>query len=492
MKKLITIGLLLLLCSPVYAVGMDSCNLYRNTSFGFHTMGLETLATANKMALPVNYKLPDGATFIGDFTLGDLEALDAQGNKIFTFTRTTGDVSTYVDSNGVIQLATMTQPRFNKKTYTSTSLIDANGLLIEAAGKNYCIGSYMSVDTGGDGLSDNWTNNSTATLTPTRIDATAGAAKITTIPNAKWQYLSYGSTGANQTCSMRSADITVAAAEVWTASGMFYVESAGRPTYLRIVFHDAAHAETGAATTQLNDGTGFVFYSVTSTAPATTTHGYVDICYTPDLDFGQTVDIYASFITAEKGPYPTSYIPNESTAAGVARNAETLKYAIAGNRTAAQETIAIQFMPLGGDFSNTGVIRTLIDNNTTLSQNSRFIGKRTTSTVFSCSANVNGNSSVFKTGTTIITANTSWIGTGVVQHASPYVQVYVNGLSEGTYTSGDYTTNTFTDYFKVGTADDNQGTAVFQLNGIVQGVHIYNRPLSSGEVLSDKNLFLAS
>jgi hypothetical protein len=176
-------------------------------------------------------------------------------------------------------------------------------------------------------------------------------------------------------------------------------------------------------------------------------------------------------------------VPCATTAA--TRNAETLKYLIAGNRTAAQETIAIQFMPLGGSFANDGTYRCLIDSDS----KERVILKGITGNVVRTAPNFSDFSTVVVDGTITPLLNTSHTTTSVFQTSSPNISSYLNGTIDNTSTVNTWNgTIGWGNYFWVGTL--NTGVSPTSgINGLIQGIHIYNRPLTAGEVLVEKNLF---
>lgn len=160
-------------------------------------------------------------------------------------------------------------------------------------------------------------------------------------------------------------------------------------------------------------------------------------------------------------------------------NDEVLKYLIAGNRTAAQETIVIKFTPTG-DFANDGVDRFLLSSDT----KERSIKKYQTSTVANFRPNENDNSSVAAATTTTPLDGVSYIIICVAQHTSPYVQTYLNGALQGSYTTGDYTTNAWGTSFYIGT----RMTTGKEFNGYIAKVLFFNRALSASEVSAVNNL----
>jgi len=153
---------------------------------------------------------------------------------------------------------------------------------------------------------------------------------------------------------------------------------------------------------------------------------------------------------------------------------DVLKYAISGNRTAAQETIIIKFTP-DSNFANDGVGRKITSCNTL----TRMLDKSTTGTV----VRFDENGSRIAASTTNIMLNTSYVVTGVLKQAGNHnKEIFINGTSEGSEDT-DFT-DTLGNYFYLGT--DTGGGAT--LNGLIQKVAIFNRALSESEVQSVTNI----
>jgi hypothetical protein len=401
---------------------------------------------------------PIGLTFLKDYTKcqnGDSSALIADfslGSPIATFTRSpTDDVCTYIDSNGVIQLATANTPRFAGGYYDSTGFHSAKGLMVEGEVTNRA--TYSSIPENAA-----WTKTN---ITADNDDAGSSSPDgVATSP-------SLTATAANGTFTQAYVD---AVAGVYTAS--LYIKR-----------------KTGAGTINLRANTGDAYTAITASVLTTTwtrvsvsssslTNPTFDLQIT-DNDAGDKDAVYIYGCQLEKNPYMTSLVPCATTAA--TRKAETLNYAISGNRTAAQETIAIQFMPLGGSFENDGVARTLIDTIT----KQRHITKVTTG-AFLVRPNNSDFYGVLAFSSTTPTVNTSYIATGVVRTTpSPQATIYINGSSEGTSSTNTWDGSIgWGSTFSIGSSDSSAYS-----NCLIQGCHIYNRPLTAGEVLAEKSLF---
>ncbi len=192
---------------------------------------------------------------------------------------------------------------------------------------------------------------------------------------------------------------------------------------------------------------------------------------TADFSKGNAKAIYTS----------TSGIPtiNSNGYSATTANDDVLKYEIANNRTAEQETIVIKFMP-SSDFANDGIKRRLITTDT----KNRSLLKDLTNTVVSCFPNFTDNGTVFAQTTTSILASISYTLACTISHNSPYIVVFTNGVSEGSLPSaGDFTSPTWGTSMYIGSS--NSGAE--QLNGFIQKVLFFNRALTASEVLAVNN-----
>jgi len=217
---------------------------------------------------------------------------------------------------------------------------------------------------------------------------------------------------------------------------------------------------------------GLTFYKdFTRIAPGTySAAGYAGLL---DADFAMGSPV-ATF-TSTDGNFTITSAGYQATTA----NDEVLKYLIAGNRTAATETIVIKFTPTG-DFANDGVGRFLTDTDT----KRRWLDKLSAGTRINSRPNSSDNSGVQADSTTTPLDGVAYVVCSSYQHASPYISVYIDGSGQATYTLGDYTTPAWGTNFYVGS--DNSGT--FQTNGRIAKIAFFSRPFSSSEVLATYNL----
>lgn len=400
-----------------------------------------------------------GVLFFKNFSSGRSETLDADfsvGSATATFTATrTGEGNspgTYVDANGVIQLQTATDntPRYQGGYYDSTGFHAGNvGLMVEGAMTNRATYS---------GTPEN------AAWTKTNITADnddAGSSSPDGVATANSLTASAGNGSFTQA-------YTDASAGVYTASLWIKRKTGTGVVNLRANTGDAYTAITTSVTS------GWTRVSVSSSSLTNPTF---------DLQLVTSGDaVYVYGMQLEKNPYMTSYIPNATTA--LARGAEVLKYLIAGNRRADEESIYVKFVP-----SFTGTTKGNFTNNVMGTDTKTRIISDGWAGDFVVYPN-NNDSATCKNGaiTSICSINTSVLVTGVIKHSSPYIKLY----KDGSDTSKDQTANDFTNpawgtYMYIATS--NGGTN--QLNGIIQSVLIVGRANTAGEVLTNTNLLNA-
>ena len=156
-------------------------------------------------------------------------------------------------------------------------------------------------------------------------------------------------------------------------------------------------------------------------------------------------------------------------------NDDVLKYLISGNRTAAQETIVIKFSVLSGNFANDGIERWITCSDTKV----RGFRKSTTGTAPAFRPNTDDSPAVVANASTVPLLNTTYTFALVCQHSSPYAQVYLNGVSEGTYTTGDFVNPAWGTNFYLGVYSDGSK----QGNIVVTSISIFNRPLSASDLI---------
>lgn len=405
-----------------------------------------------------NFGLEKGLLFYANYEGGTINPSQHRGLGTATFlaSRSATNPATYIDSNGIVQLTTTSNvPRYAGGYYDSTGFhtVDSNGrsakgLMIEAAGTNRATQSSVPEEAAWTKTNITADNDDTGSSSP---DGTATAPRLL-------------ATAGNGTFTQAYVD---ASAGIYTAS--LYIKR-----------------KTGTGVINLRANTGNAYTAIT-TSVLTTTWTRVSVSSTsltnPTFDLQLVTDTDAVYIWGcqlEKNPYMTSLIP--CAASALTRNAETLKFEIAGNRRADEETIAIKIMPFYGPVNNiTRIITNTDTKNRYMSQNSgttdvRWRPNGTDST--SCQAPTVGTAGLF-------VANTSCVLVGTCQHSSPYASLYRNGSLFGlSDTSDDFINPAWGTYFYLGS--ESGGTN--QLSGLIQEIGIWERALSASEGSDVTNL----
>jgi hypothetical protein len=400
-----------------------------------------------------------GLTFYKDYTTetGNLEADYSEGSPKATFTRigySSTANATYVQSSGLVFKATEPNvPRFTYGYYDSTGLhAVTRGIEIQSANTNRIRSS--------DNLATIWTSSATG------MTATANSTDFTSI---------YGTNTSTKLLAQSddasvSQYVTVSTSSKYTFS-FFARCNTGEIANVQYSLTADSSGVTSALATVTTAWSRFSLLATTDTADTTMIAqvGGVSSLATANI-------VYMMGVQVENSPYPHSYTFNTSAAATTS-NSETLKYFNSGNRTAAQETIVIKFMPLGGSFANDGVQRSIV--NTTNVDG--IIYKQTTGAVIRYAP----ESSTAFSGVTTILLNASHTiacvayGESETKNATIYLDGVLETNSTTNYATPDYGVNT-----SIG-SDTNSGT---QLNGLIQKVAFFNRALSAAEVLTVSNL----
>lgn len=400
-----------------------------------------------------------GLTFVEDFSTGTIDADFSAGSPTGTFksTRSATAPATYIDANGVIQVSTTSDvPLYDYGYYDATGFhATPMGYHAYRASTNLSEDSYTSGT-----LETYW-----AKAEGTDGTATIESSTERTNPYLGGQVIKFKGTITND--RMYSAighRPSLTSGNVYTYSVM--MRGSGK-----VALRFTITGGTDFASSEITLTDTWCRYSATFTANATgvVAHGI-------KLLSNNSVTCYATNFQIEALPYATPFIP--TTTAALTRAGDVLKYENAGNSTANEETIIVQFTP-GSTFANDGLARRMHSSET----KNRRIGKDTTVTGTSFMPNFTDNIAVVKTTTTQNLVNTSYVVAGVFKHSSPYIEVYTNGSSQGTYTDGDWTNPAWGTYFGVG-ANIVAGANDSQLNGNIRRVIKFNRALSVDENLA--------
>lgn len=401
---------------------------FSNTAMSLSDPTQNTLLSFSGLTFYKNYALSQ-TTANADYSAGS-------PTVTVTAARSGSAPATYFDSNGVIQTTTTANvARFTQGFYDSTGFHSRPGLLVETGGslttgKNGLLKSFTFADVA-------WTNT-----TITVNDAETGVG------------------GPSATCSSLTA--------TGASSGLTQaVTDAVAGKYTASIF---IKRKTGTGTINLRANTADSYTDVTSQVGSTWTRIQVtsSSATNPTFDIqlvtsGDAVYVYGAQL--EKYPWMTSFIPTDTAAR--TRAAETVSYVTAGNRTATAETSFIKFTPIGSNFVNDAIQRSLLGTDT----KDRNMVKSNTGTTVRVSPNATDNSGVVATGTTSPVAGTSYVIAGACTHSVPlpYSRAYAGGVMETNYTAGDWTDPAYGTNFYVGC----RSVATLQANCIIEAVAIY-------------------
>lgn len=199
------------------------------------------------------------------------------------------------------------------------------------------------------------------------------------------------------------------------------------------------------------------------------------------IDNGDTVDFEIAELQLEKLPYATPFIP--TTTAALTRNADVLKYLNLGNSHADEETIMMEVTP-GATFENTKV-RAIHSSDT---KNREISDPSAAATDLRAYPNSTDsiNSSV-ASGTAVL-KDTTYIICAVFKHSSPYVQLYIDGVSAGVDTADNFINNTWGHYFYVGSS----AAGINQFDGNIRRWAKWKRALTVTEIAEITALWQAN
>jgi len=368
-----------------------------------------------------------------DFSVGS-------GLATYTASRSASNPATYIDASGVVQLVTTSDvPRYAGGYYDETGFHAQSGLMVEGASTNLIPKASVIDDA-------TWTET-----TSTADNADVGSSS----PNGTATAPSLTASAGNGNLLLTTA-VTARTFSVWlkrkTGTGTINITADGGTTWAAVTLTSSwGRFQVTAASASQKCGIQIV------------TNG--DAVYVWGAQF-------------ESSFSATSFIP--TTTVALTRNTDRTRYFIANNRTVGKETILIKYMLNHTLESSDTAIYGLHDTDT----KRRVVQRNGGSLVIAAYANANDNISVMKSTTTPNISNVSYVHGLSVQHSSPYLSVYHNGVLEGTYTVGDFIDNAWGTYFSVG--GDTGGTQ--NINGLVQSVAIFNRALTASEVLAVTNI----
>jgi hypothetical protein len=376
-------------------------------------------------ALPIGEV--SAALLKADYSVGDGTATPAWS--------TTSSTRTYVDGTGLIQIAdTVNTLRVKGGYYDSTGFHAQKGLMMERARTNLSQDPYFA-----DGTTTYWqalvggggTGAFLADATYTNLYGGGQIVKFT------------GTKAGDAFVTDTSKFFAVTAGQKYT--GSMLLRGSGT-VQLFMVDGNGNHINSGVDIT-LTAGWSFHQYAFTSITSGA--NGGIGVKIAAD----NAVTCYMSTIQMENAPYATSFIPGALT-----RNAESLSYLNAGNRTAATESV---FLKLAYNHSpETTLLHAILDSDT----KRRVSDKGSGDTVFEFCPNYTDNPAVLIKATTTPVANTSYVvGFTMAATGNPNATIYMDGTEEA-HTDSDFTSPAWGDNFYLG----NKYNATYQLDGIIQ------------------------
>ena len=347
--------------------------------------------------------------------------------------------ATYVNSLGVVVLTTTANVlRYQGGYYDRYGFNSLKGFMIEEAGTNLIPASNNPTD---------------ATWTKTNITASAADAGSSS-PDGTATVPSLTASSANGTFLLASA-VTGQTYSVWlkrkTGTGNIQITADGGTTY----------------TTFAPDSTWRRFSVSASSASQK--------CGIKIVTNGDAVYVYGN--QYEDKAYYTSYIP--TTAGALGRVAESIKFANTGNRTAASESIFIRFAPYWNCTSSAGTNRLLASDT-----KDRAIHFDSTLKSFTAYSNKTDDVTDKASQTYQHVHDSSMVFASTFKHSSPYITTYKDGISQGTYTTDDFTDPAWGTSFYLGS----DSSAANQLNGVIQSVAIYSDAKVDSTVSSISNI----
>ena len=400
-------------------------------------------------------KLPTGpvtaAQLAADYSVGSATAT-------YTVDRTGANVSpgTYVDDNGVVQLLSAVDDiaRVQGGYYDATGFHAQKGLMIEAAGTNLLQDSYFA-----DGTTTYWRSEFAGGVVSTTTERTNvyGGGQVLKI------------VGTDANFGMRTAvasQPTFVLGTVYTVSAL--VRGSGDARFKIAITGGASMVDTADT---LQDG---YWQKMTYTFTADVSNiGNVGI-----IRGGTSMTCYVAYIQLEASPYATSFIPTTTTA--LTRPADVLKYAIAGNRTAASESIFVKFAPEYNATSLTTAAWFFANDGT----NNRIATVDTAGNDYRILFKPNLTAGPTVASETIVSINTSYTLAFISNSADvdPNALLYVDGASESvSYTPNtNFTPNDWSGNFYVGLRNN----GLQQINGVYQGLAVYSGVKSAPDTSS--------
>jgi len=395
------------------------------------------------ICLPAQAKL----TYLNDFRDGSITADYSLGSNAGTFTRD-NKACTYIDKYGTMQVVTTANiPRYTYSSYNETGLVSTLGVYVEPSATNlwlYSMDMTNAITSDSNiSITDNNTISPDGTNNADKITCTGaggyGRQTITVVPETDYIFSFFVKNISQSTPAYRIYDIT---------NGDWVIEST---TY-----------------------TAYTEKWIRVNLPFTTPTDCVSIYCFNATAMNLNEEIYIWGCQLEAGSHATSFIP--TVAAAITRGAEVLKAPTLGNRSAGEESCIVKCYPNYAEDTDGDKYLTDTDTKIRLFQ---IRSGRDDAIVYA-----NLSDSFASSASDII--NTSWtafqpITLGYnIQHSSPYVAGFYQGLADGTNdTTDDFTNNNYGTYFYVGS----RSAGDKQFSGIIQSIAFFDEVLTDAEHL---------
>lgn len=338
-------------------------------------------------------------------SLSDLSADIAAGvgTAIYTAARGASNPATWVNANGIVQTVVNSNVgRITAGFYDANGFTMRPGLIIEGPSTNLVPKASTINDA-------TWTASNT-----TANNADSGS----TSPDGTATAPALNATAANGTLLLTTA-VTAQTFSVWLkrkiGTGNIQISADG-----------------GATWTTVAVGSGWARFQVTAASASQT-------CGIKIIANGDAIYVWGAQFEAKT--FATTFIP--TTNGALTRNGETLKYAIAGNRTAATETIFVKFTPNWNNADQNGAAAVITSTDT----KDRIFTKSGVANLERFGPNSTDSTTALATGTSLLVAGAAvvWAAIAYGTVADINEEVYLNGVSEGNsninYTSPAWGTN---------------------------------------------------
>lgn len=463
MKKLLFI-LLLVLALPAYATNLD--------------------------ITPSNW---GDVTFYKDYSDEKLNANWSAGSPTATFSASRDNThpATYFDADGIMQKTeTSDVGRFNRGYWNDSGwhAFSQAGLIIESASTNYLTDSMFGRAIGADDWGSSW-----GTITDTATD-------LINISGAKERNVAYtfDGTEGNSTFALKqntandsfdasggNIDVTVSFWAKGDISGI--TTGVGITLFIKVEGRNNAEAwkesimdiTLNHASVSNLHATEWRRFIYSGTVEHTDTRKiqlrFIGLQSSHKPTSGENFDLTITGVQIEKSNFAMSFIPTAT--ASLTRNAETLKYKTAGNRTAAMESFVAKLAP-GFDNDVTTDVNFIVDTDT--KQRYVYFSSGANDVLVEANHNDSPTCKINNLINTAWTANTEMTLGNTIQHSSPYIAGYWGGVADGTNeTSDDFTNPAWGTYFWVGS----NRSGAKQFNGTIFSIAFFSDVLDADDML---------